>query len=114
MEFDKTQALADFFKALGDETRLKLLTYLLENGEHCVLELCAALGVSQTNASRHLARLKSEGILRDRRDAQCIFYSLDPRFVASKLGSILPILHAYSSYKPCENNNLQFQTRCDK
>jgi len=114
MEFDRAQSLADFFKALGDETRLKILAYILENGEHCVLELCAALNLTQTNASRHLARLRAEGILRDRREAQCIFYSLDPNFTASRLCGVLEIIRELNMHKLLKESYLQIQEGCEK
>ena len=62
-------------KALGDETRLRILKLLLKR-ELCVCELEAALNLSQSKVSRHLTVLRSVGLVQDRREGQWIFYSL--------------------------------------
>ena len=50
--------LVEIFKAFGDETRIRILN-LLRNSEMCVCEIEAILGINQSNASRHLNKLKS-------------------------------------------------------
>ncbi|AMX04143.1 metalloregulator ArsR/SmtB family transcription factor [Microbulbifer thermotolerans] len=67
-----------FYKCLGDETRLRCLLLIAHEGELCVCELTEALAVSQPKVSRHLAQLRSCGLLRDRRQGQWIFYRLEP------------------------------------
>jgi ArsR family transcriptional regulator len=67
-----------FFRALGDETRLKIVA-LLAHGELCVCHLEAALGLPQPNVSRHLAVLRSAGIVQDRRDGSWVYYRLLPQ-----------------------------------
>ncbi len=62
-------------KALGDETRLRILKLLLKR-ELCVCELEAALDLSQSKVSRHLTVLRSVGLVNDRRKGQWVFYSL--------------------------------------
>ena len=63
------------FKALGDETRLRIVA-LLSHGELCVCHLHEALGLSQPNVSRHLSILRASGIVEDRRDGKWIHYRL--------------------------------------
>jgi len=63
------------FKALGDETRLRIVA-LLSHGELCVCHLHEALGISQPNVSRHLAILRAAGIVEDRREGKWIHYRL--------------------------------------
>jgi ArsR family transcriptional regulator len=63
------------FKALADETRLRIVA-LLAHGELCVCHIHEALGLSQPNVSRHLAVLRAAGIVADRRDGKWIYYSL--------------------------------------
>jgi len=63
------------FKALADETRLRILA-LLSHGELCVCHLHEALGISQPNVSRHLAILRAAGIVEDRREGKWIHYRL--------------------------------------
>lgn len=65
-----------FFKALADDTRLKSLLLIEREGELCVCELMSALGQSQPMISRHLARLRKDGLLSDRRQGQWVFYHL--------------------------------------
>lgn len=62
-------------KALGDETRLRILKLILKR-ELCVCELEAALNMSQSKVSRHLTVLRSLGLVEDRREGVWIFYSL--------------------------------------
>jgi ArsR family transcriptional regulator len=63
------------FKALGEETRLRILA-LLTNGELCVCDLMAALDMPQSTISRHLAKLKSVGLVRGRRNGVWMYYNL--------------------------------------
>lgn len=66
---------AELFKALADETRLRILA-LLTRGELCVCELTTVLGVGQSKASRHLAVLRNAGLVTDRRQGVWVYYSL--------------------------------------
>lgn len=67
---------AHFFKALSDETRLRILALLLVEGELCVCDIMAALGQPQSTVSRHLAYLKKTGWLTDRRCGLWMYYSV--------------------------------------
>ncbi len=69
------QRQIEVFKALGDETRLRILKLLLKR-ELCVCELEAALSLTQSKVSRHLTVLRSVGLVEDRREGTWIFYSL--------------------------------------
>jgi ArsR family transcriptional regulator len=69
------QKQIEVFKALGDETRLRILKLLLKR-ELCVCELEAALDLPQSKVSRHLTVLRSLGLVKDRREGIWIFYSL--------------------------------------
>jgi ArsR family transcriptional regulator len=64
------------FKALSDETRLRILNILLER-ECCVCEVMQALDISQTRASRNLTALYDAGFLKLRRDGFWSLYSVD-------------------------------------
>ncbi|MBY6187756.1 metalloregulator ArsR/SmtB family transcription factor [Marinobacter hydrocarbonoclasticus] len=65
-------------KALSDETRLKILLLIRQESELCVCELTTALAESQPKISRHLARLRADGLLHDVRRGQWVFYHLAP------------------------------------
>lgn len=63
------------FKALADETRLRILSLLLE-GELCVCDLMEVLRLPQSTVSRHLAYLKNTGWVDDRREGVWMYYSI--------------------------------------
>lgn len=67
-----------FFKALADPTRLRMLILLVIEGELCVCELTHALDAIQPKISRHLAQLRESGVVLDRRQGQWIYYRLNP------------------------------------
>lgn len=67
------------FKTLADETRWRICMLIAAEGELCVCELTAALEESQPKISRHLAQLRSSGLLQDRRSGQWIYYRLHPQ-----------------------------------
>ena len=64
------------FKALSDETRLRILSLLMER-ECCVCEVMQALDISQTRASRNLSALYDAGFLKLRKDGLWSLYSID-------------------------------------
>ncbi|OAD21272.1 regulatory protein, ArsR [Candidatus Thiomargarita nelsonii] len=68
----------NFFRALADETRLRCVVLIQQQGELCVCELSYALNLAQPKISRHLATLKATKILQDRREGLWIFYNLHP------------------------------------
>ncbi|MDH7510101.1 MAG: metalloregulator ArsR/SmtB family transcription factor [Methanolinea sp.] len=61
------------FKALSDETRLRIYL-LLGGGELCVCHIQAALGTTQTKVSRHLGVLRNAGLVTARREGLWIYY----------------------------------------
>ena len=67
-----------FFHLLSDETRLRCLMLMQQEGELCVCELVHALDVIQPKISRHLAALRDAGIVIDRRQGQWIYYQINP------------------------------------
>lgn len=70
------QTLTELFKSLADETRLRLLVLLQGGSEYCVCDLMNALDMPQSTVSRHLAYLKRNGWLQDRRGGVWMYYSL--------------------------------------
>ncbi len=65
--------LISFLKVISDETRLRMLLLLMEQ-ELCVCEICEVLEISQPKVSRHLARMREAGFVRDDRQGQWVFY----------------------------------------
>jgi ArsR family transcriptional regulator len=70
--------LRDTFKALSDETRLQIMTLLLEHGELCVCDFVGALGQTQSKVSRHLRYLYNSGLVKDRREGLWMHYRISP------------------------------------
>ena len=66
------------FKALSDETRLRILNLVSEK-ECCVCEVMQALNISQTRASRNLGVLHDAGLLQLRKEGLWSLYSIDQR-----------------------------------
>ncbi len=83
---DKASAL---MRTLGHKGRLLVLCQLA-TGEKSVGELSDSLGIPQSPLSQHLARMRKEGLVKTRREAQTIFYSLK----ADDAGKIIECLYA--------------------
>src|SRR5712692_8545727 len=81
LRFDSLEQTASWFRALGDETRLKIIDRLSE-GEQCVCDLTDLLETKQSLLSFHLKTLKEAGILKDRRDGRWVYYALNPDALA--------------------------------
>lgn len=84
---------AGVFRILGDPTRLKIVK-LLAMEEFCVCELVHLLGLSQPAVSQHLAKLRSAGLVRERRAGQWVFYRLDRERLEAALSGFLRFLDA--------------------
>ena len=64
------------FKALSDETRIRILS-LMKEGEVCVCDIAETLQMTQPNISFHISLLKEAGLIKDRKNGRWIHYSLD-------------------------------------
>ncbi len=87
----RTAAAADLLKLLGNEHRLLILCALSARREMSVGELVGQSGISQSALSQHLARLREDGIVAFRRDAQMVYYRIADRRAArvlERLGDI--------------------------
>ena len=67
---------AAMLRTLGNEHRLLLLCLLIEHGELSVGAMQEHVELSQSALSQHLARLRDDGLVSTRREAQTIFYAL--------------------------------------
>jgi len=74
--------MADIFKALSDPSRLKIVLALL-NQEHCVCDIAAICGQTDSAVSHQLRILRTLKIVKTRRDGKIIYYSIDDDHVAS-------------------------------
>jgi DNA-binding transcriptional ArsR family regulator len=84
----KAAEAARLLKLLANEHRLLILCRLAQTREMSVGELVEAVGLSQSALSQHLARMREDGLLGTRRDAQTVYYRLaDPN--ATRLLALL-------------------------
>lgn len=77
--------LGALFGVLAEPNRLRILDALRGAGELCVGDLCALLGLEQSNASHQLRLLKDLRIVKNRRAGRLVFYSLDDDHVLGLL-----------------------------
>ncbi len=73
---DKIIDMSDFFKALSDPTRLKIVLTIF-NGEICVNDIAANIGMTKSAVSHQLAYLKKLRLIKSRKEGKEVFYSLD-------------------------------------
>lgn len=67
--------LSDFFKVLGDSTRIKIL-WALDDQELCVCDLAALLNMTKSAISHQLSSLKQANLVKFRKEGKVVFYSL--------------------------------------
>jgi len=86
--------ITPIFKSLDDETRLRIMSLLLNEDELCVCYLVDVLQLPQSTVSRHLALLKKAGWLKDQREGLWIYYSIN-RSMAPIQQFLLPVLRNF-------------------
>lgn len=80
--------VARILGSLANANRLMILCSLLEAGERNVGQLADALGLTQSAVSQHLARLREEGFVETRREAQTIWYRIGDRRVSALMATL--------------------------
>ncbi len=83
--------LESIFKALAEETRLRILALLFRQGPACVCEVEALLGITQSKASRHLRYMANAGVLEAGRDGVTVNYRI-PAKPSPELAAVLVML----------------------
>jgi ArsR family transcriptional regulator len=81
------------FRALSDETRIRILKVLVER-ECCVCEVMQALNISQSRASRNLGILEDADFVQSRRDGLWIVYSVDKQRMNSYAAPLIELLRS--------------------
>jgi ArsR family transcriptional regulator len=84
MNYQEAKQRAKVLKALAHPMRI-LIVEALRNSDRCVSDLCALGKINQSNVSRHLATLKREGIVSDRRIDKRVIYRLETPSVLKTL-----------------------------
>lgn len=74
--------IADILKTLADDNRLKILKLLYQTGELCVCNIENVLELNQSNASKHLNRLRRDGFITKEKRAQWAWYRINKEFLA--------------------------------
>jgi DNA-binding transcriptional ArsR family regulator len=92
----KAGAVEALLKSVGNQHRLMILCELLK-GERSVGAMQAAIGLSQSALSQHLARLREDGIVATRREAQTIYYTLASEKVMRLIGLLYELYCAPDS-----------------
>ncbi len=91
-----------FCKALGDETRQRILEILQAEGEKCVNDLVDAFNVSQPTISHHLHFLKQANLVTSRRDGKQIYYSANQDNIVECCGML------FTKFVPTNINLVEF------
>jgi len=104
--------LIEIFKALGDENRIRILNLLIRQ-ELCVCEIETVLDMTQSNASRHLNKLKTSGIITSEKKSQWVYYR--DEFIKNKMAENTQLLRDIETLKKYKNSNFTCeQLREDK
>ena len=82
------QHLGEFFKVIGDATRLKIILSLSKE-ELCVCDLAAIIGVSPSAVSHQLRILRGARLVKYHREGKIVYYSLDDQHVEHLLEDAL-------------------------
>ena len=100
-EINITEGLGSVFKALADDTRIKII-YALSREELCVCDVASIIGSTVAAASHHLRFLRNVGLAKHRRQGKLIFYSLDDECVSIIIDAALT--HFQHNPKDKEDN----------
>jgi len=92
--------LTDFFKMLSDETRVRILV-LLYHKKLCVCQMCGIMEETQPKISKHLAKLRDMGFVKDERKEQFIYYylNLKNKLFEDVLKNIIDNIDEYETLK---------------
>lgn len=99
------------FRALGDETRLRIVA-LLVHGDLCVCHLEKALGLSQPNASRQLGILKNAGVVDSRREGTWVYYGLNKRTHALVESQMRALARAFGAEDALKADHARLKKSC--
>jgi ArsR family transcriptional regulator, arsenate/arsenite/antimonite-responsive transcriptional repressor len=102
--------LADVFRALADETRLRILA-LLRGGEVCVCHIQGGLQLPQPTISRHLAYLRNTGLVEARREGVWMHYRLSATLSPVIETVLRATLHALTHAASTERDMARMQQR---
>ncbi|WP_088042423.1 metalloregulator ArsR/SmtB family transcription factor [Bacillus sp. EAC] len=82
--------IVDFHKALGDLTRVRIIA-LLQQGQLSGLELAEKLGLKPPTVTHHIGKLREVGLIKERRDKNTIFFSLNTKILEMNAKAIFTV-----------------------
>lgn len=90
---DAAQTLAKMFKALGDPTRVKLLSLIAasEDGEACICDMTEPVGLSQPTVSHHMKLLVEAGLAIREQRGKWAYYRVTPGVLGSLASALAPV-----------------------
>jgi ArsR family transcriptional regulator len=103
--------LTRLFRALGDETRLRIVA-LLSHGELCVCHLEAALDLNQSTASRHLGILKAAGIVDSRREGTWVYYAITEQEHATVAKALEVLTKTFGAERALRTDHAKLRKSC--
>lgn len=103
--------LSQLFRALGDDTRLRIVA-LLAHGELCVCHLERALELSQPNISRHLGVLRSAGVVDARREGSWVYYALTEQTHAHVAVQLEALIAAFGAERAIKADHGRLRKAC--
>lgn len=104
--------MVNILKALADETRLRIFAQMLK-GDMCVCEIEECLGLTQSNASRHLTVLKKAGVLDSYKKAQWAYYKVSESFAIDN-EELFAYLQRRLANIPCYQVDCENYNKCKK
>lgn len=103
--------LSQLFRALGDETRLRILA-LLSHGELCVCHLEKALDLSQPNVSRQLGVLRAAGVVDSRREGTWVYYAISAQSHALVESQLATLTNAFGAERALKADHARLLKSC--
>jgi ArsR family transcriptional regulator len=103
--------LTRLFRALGDETRLRIVA-LLAHGELCVCHLENALELSQPNVSRQLGILRAAGVVDGRREGSWMYYALAPQDHAAVAAMLATLVKTFGAERAIRADHAKLRKSC--
>jgi ArsR family transcriptional regulator len=103
--------LTRLFRALGDETRVRMVA-LLAHGELCVCHIETALDLNQSTASRQLGILKSAGIVDSRRDGTWVYYRIAEQEHETVSQALAVVTKAFGAERALKADHAKLRKSC--
>jgi ArsR family transcriptional regulator len=103
--------LTRLFRALGDETRLRIVA-LLSHGELCVCHIESALDLNQSTASRQLGILRTAGVVDCRREGTWVYYRLTEQEHATVARALEVLTGAFGAERALRADHARLRRSC--